>query len=178
MLTPGEWTELRRAVEAGITRREAAKLWNVAYEAVRKRSQREQWLVPSQVKLMAAHVAQQESLKIENARQSQVVPSSPGGADLRPSASLAVAKSFLDYKSGTLLALAKSLRNGLSAETVQNMVPENVSEMVQMGNLALKLYNVGGEGSQVNILVGDSSSFGGPVVETGDAIEMEDELDD
>jgi hypothetical protein len=43
------WSEIRRCAELGVIIEDVAKRFNVSHEAIRKRSQREKWLLPSRV---------------------------------------------------------------------------------------------------------------------------------
>ena len=43
------WSEIRRCAELGVIIEDVAKRFGVSHEAIRKRSQREKWLLPSRV---------------------------------------------------------------------------------------------------------------------------------
>ena len=173
VLTAEQWDECKRAVKAGMELKEAAELFGVEYEAVKKRSLRGEWLTKTRIIAKAEEIRAKEAERVANLSRSV-----PSGRPRVETAIEAHAESYEGHRSGTLLAIAKTLKNGLSAETVQNMVPKDVSEFVQMGNLALKLYAVGQEGVQVNVLVGGDGGFDGPVVETeAECVEDETEFD-
>lgn len=155
VLTPEQWQEVRRAVEAGLGMSEAAKKWSVDYEAVKKRSQREEWLTESRIKLLAEKLAEKKSLEIEKSNESRSVPNRP------EKASEAVAESLESHRSATLLGLAKTLKNAINSPSAQSIIPENVSELVQLGGLALKLYGVEASNAvQVNVITDGSAQFG------------------
>jgi hypothetical protein len=87
-------------------------------------------------------------------------------------ASQAVAETLESHRSQTLLGLAKTLKNAINSPEAQSIIPENVSELVQLGGLALKLYGIEQQNSvQVNIVTDGSADFGGddfPVIEIED----------
>lgn len=56
-LTPDQWTELRRASEAGMSDEDLASAYGVSRGAIRLRRMREQWITP---KVLAKEVARQE----------------------------------------------------------------------------------------------------------------------
>lgn len=166
VLSREQWQEVRRAVEAGLSMSAAAQKWSVDYETVKKRAQREEWLTESRIKLLAEKLKEKQSLKIENRELSPSVPNRPENA------SEALATSLESYRSGTLLGLAKTLKNAINSPEAQSIVPENVSELVQLGGLALKLYGIEQSNRvQVNIVTDGSADFGGedfPVIDVND----------
>jgi len=165
VLSKEQWGQVERACIAGMSYADASRVFNVKQEAIRQRAFRENWLTP---------------IKIENmAKQKAVTQVSQGvtiGEKAVLSASDAVSGQLEGYKGESLLGLAKTLKNTFTSETVQNMQPQNVGEVVQMGNLMLKLYNVGTESVQVNIAQAFAGMDEGPVVET-EVINGEDERD-
>ncbi len=166
VLSREQWQEVRRAVEAGLSMSEAAQKWAVDYETVKKRAQREEWITESRIKMLAEKLKEKQSLKIENRELSPSVPNRPENA------SEALATSLESYRSGTLLGLAKTLKNAINSPEAQSIIPENVSELVQLGGLALKLYGIEQQNSvQVNIVTDGSADFGGdefPVIDVND----------
>ncbi len=171
VLTPDQWGEVRRAVEAGMGMPEAAKQWGVDYEAVKKRAQREEWLTDSRIKMLAEKLKAEEALKIErkNAAEgkSLTVPQAENGQKTAGEAILpqksaleSVAASLEGYRSRTLLKLAKLAEKGVEKAIDANLNIENWQDAKIAAELALKLHAPqAGNSVQVNVLTDGSASF-------------------
>jgi hypothetical protein len=174
--------EVRRSVEVGgMTTKEASEAHRVSYDAVRQRALREDWLTPAKIADKMAQKereAQERALSQAVAKQVGDLPIEANKPHLPFTASSARLANFADNKGDTLLGLSKVLKNSINSPEAQSMVPENVSELVQLGTLALKLYNVGSEGVQVNVLVGGDGGFEGPTVSIEESELDDSELDD
>jgi hypothetical protein len=57
---PIDWTEIRRACEAGMGLSEAARKWGIDSAAVRMRASREKWIHPARVERLAAKYKEQK----------------------------------------------------------------------------------------------------------------------
>ncbi len=167
VLSRDQWQEVRRAVEAGLEMREAAERFKLSYQTLKVRAWREGWLHDSKIKALAEQVRQKEAAKVENLK-----PGETKGQNCVVSASEALATSLESHRSQTLLGLAKTLKNAINSPEAQSIIPENVSELVQLGGLALKLYGIEQSNSvQVNIVTDGSADFGGdefPVIDVND----------
>ena len=51
-----DWQSIRRCVELGVPLKDAAEKFNVTYEAVKKRNQRESWITPAKIEHLRADV--------------------------------------------------------------------------------------------------------------------------
>jgi len=74
---PIDWTEIRRACEAGMGLSEAARKWGVDSAAVRQRSKRENWIHPVKVAKLAEQFRQQKrelSPTVTNAPEKTLSP--------------------------------------------------------------------------------------------------------
>ena len=155
--TPERWREIQRAVEAGMSQKEASEVFQVSYEAIRKRAAREEWITPA---------------RIEAAKEAKLAQTVPDKSQGPQNALVAVAETLESHRSQTLLGLAKTLKNAINSPEAQSIIPENVSELVQLGGLALKLYGIEQSNSvQVNIVTDGSADFGGddfPVIDVND----------
>ncbi len=54
---PVDWQSIRRCAELGVPLKDIAAKFGIQYEAVKKRSQREQWLTPAKIEQARAAVA-------------------------------------------------------------------------------------------------------------------------
>ena len=176
VLTPEQWQEVRRAVEAGLSMPDAAKTWQIDYETVKKRAQREEWLTESRIKALAEQLKAKETLKIENANKSLAVPTRPK-IEKRPENALqAVSESLEGYRSRTLLGLAKLAEKGVSEAIAADLPVENWQDAKIAADIAMKLHQVGQESVQVNICNAFADMDEGRVAETeAEVIESEDE---
>jgi hypothetical protein len=164
ILTPEQWSQVKDACVAGMSYQDAARIFKTSYDAIRQRSCRENWLTPLKIENMKRELAVTEKEKL----------SQEAGKAEKPVllASQAVAETLESHRSQTLLGLAKTLKNAINSPEAQSIIPENVSELVQLGGLALKLYGIEQQNSvQVNIVTDGSADFGGddfPVIEIED----------
>lgn len=171
VLTPEQWGEVRRAVEAGMTSMEAGERWKVDPAAVRKRAQREQWITTARIKILAEKVAEKEAAKVAEANESQQVT--------RPANALsAVAESMEGYKSRTMLSLLKLAEKGVSRAVSADLPVENWQDAKIAAEIAMKLHQVGQESVQVNICNAFADMGEGSVIETETEIVSEDEGED
>ena len=173
VLTREQWGECRRAVEAGMPIREAAQAFGVDYEAVRKRSLREQWLTEARIVSKAEEILAKESAKVQS-----LSPSVPTGEKPAETAIEAISTSFEGYRSRTLLQLAKAAENGVKRMVTADLPVESWQDAQIAANIAMKLHNVGQEGVNVNVLVGGDGGFDGPVIEVEGADYDESDIDD
>ena len=156
---PERWIEIRRAVEAGMTQKEASDVFKISYEAIKKRAQREEWLTENRIK------------EAKEAKIASLVPDK----SLAPQNALqAVVESFESHRSGTLLNLAKLAGKGIERAVAANLEIENWQDAKIAADIALKLHGVGNEGVQVNVLVGGDGGFDGPVISIGDELDSDD----
>ena len=51
-----DWPSIRRCVELGVPLKDAAEKFNVTYEAIKKRNQREAWITPAKIEQLRADV--------------------------------------------------------------------------------------------------------------------------
>ena len=164
VLTPEQWQEVRKACEAGMTYSEASEKWQIENATIRKRAQREEWITTTRIKIMAEKIIEKESQEKARLIESRQVTRGEEARNVPSNAIQAVVETFESHRSGSLLGLARTLKNTFSDETVQNMKPSNVGEVVQMGNLMLKLYNVGQDNVTVNVCNAFAGMEEGPVV--------------
>ena len=151
-----DWQQCRSAVEAGLDLAEAASIFKVSYEALRKRSQREGWLHPAKI----------ESLKNEKMKQAALSQVCPNGERPASSALEAVSATLEGYRSRTLLGLAKLAEKGVSRAIDANLEIENWQDAKIAADIAMKLHQVGQEAVQVNICNAFADMDEGKLVET------------
>lgn len=156
---PERWIEIRRAVEAGMSQKEASDVFKISYEAIKKRAQREEWLTENRIK------------EAKEAKIASLVPAK----SLAPQNALqAVAESFESHRSGTLLNLAKLAGKGIQRAIDANLNIENWQDAKIAADIAMKLHNVGQESVQVNIAQAFAGMDEGPLVSiSGDLDEGE-----
>ena len=162
--TPERWKEIRRAVEAGMSQREASEVFQVSYDAMRQRAAREGWITDARIKILAEKVAEKEAAKVMEAQKSQAVTEGekPAGEAILPqkSALESVAASLEGYRSRTLLKLAKLAEKGVEKAIDANLNIENWQDAKIAAELALKLHAPQASNSvQVNVLTDGSASF-------------------
>jgi hypothetical protein len=115
---PIDWTEIRRACEAGMGLSEAARKWGIDSAAVRQRSKRENWIHPVKVAKLAEQFRQQKR------EMSPTVTNAPEKT-LSPTAQEAVTESVAEMGSQlksvvmqkTLAALRKARLEDLPIES-------------------------------------------------------------
>jgi len=173
VLTREQWRECRRAVEAGMQLREAAESFGVEYEAVKKRSLREEWLTEARIVSKAEEIAGKEAERVRNL--SRPVPTGEKRAE---TASQALVESFENHRSGTLLNLARMAGKGISRAMQADLPIENWQDAKIVADIAMKLHNVGQEGVNVNVLVGGDGGFEGPVISLSEECDMDETGDD
>lgn len=148
---PERWIEIRRAVEAGMSQKEASDVFKISYEAIKKRAQREEWLTEK---------------RIEAAKEAKIASLVPDKSLAPQNALQAVAESFESHRSGTLLNLAKLAGKGIQKAIDANLNIENWQDAKIAADIAMKLHNVGQDSVQVNIAQAFAGMDEGPVVET------------
>jgi len=166
------WQEIRRACEAGLSLIEAAKVFQISYEALRKRAQREDWLHPAKIEELKNQKKQE---LLENRVKEQASLVRPNEQKPALTASQAIAETFESHRSQTLLGLAKLAGKGIERAVAANLNIENWQDAKIAADIALKLHGVGEQGVQVNVLVGGEGGFDGPVIETDEFIENDDD---
>jgi len=160
VLTPDQWQEVRRAVEAGLSYSEASERWQIESATIRKRAQREEWLTDTRIKIMAEKIVAKESQeKIEQVQSRQVTA--------RPETALeAVSESLDGYKRRTILHLHKLAEKGVETAVAANLNIENWQDAKIAADIAMKLHQVGQEGVQVNICNAFADMDEGKLIET------------
>ena len=151
--TPERWLEVRRAVEAGMSQKEASEVFNVSYDAIRQRANREEWLTEARVAAKKAELVTKQSQGAETALE-------------------AVAVSLEGYRSQTLLSLAKLAKKGVETAVAAQLPVENWQDAKIAAEIAMKLHQVGSEAVQVNICNAFADMDEGKLIET-DAEEIE-----
>ena len=170
-----DWAEIRRACEAGLSLIDAAKVFQISYEALRKRAQRETWLHPAKIEELK-NQKKQELLETRAREQASLMR--PNGVIAPLNASQAIAETFESHRSGTLLGLAKLAGKGIERAINANLEVENWQDAKIVADIVMKLHNVGQEGVHVNVLVGGDGGFEGPVVELNETDYDVDDVDD
>jgi hypothetical protein len=118
---PIDWTEIRRACEAGMGLSEAARHWQIDSAAVRMRASREKWLHPARVERLAAKYKEQKKELLRPVAS----PESPPEKAISPTAQEAVTESVAEMGSqlksvvmrGTLAALKRANLAALPIES-------------------------------------------------------------
>lgn len=166
-----DWPEIRRSCEAGLSLIDAAKVFQISYEALRKRAQREDWLHPSKVE----ELKNQRKQALLEQREKELASLDRPDSRIAPlNAAQALADELAGYKRRSVVGLAKTLEKAIGGENGLNLKSESIADVVQVGNLLLKLHQVGqSDGVQVSILF---DSGGGEVAEDGAVVETESEL--
>lgn len=166
VLEPEQWEQVREACVAGMSYRDAEKVFKVDYFAIKQRAWREEWPTP---------------LKLEKMRREKTVTDVLQGGqvtDKRPETAIeALSTSFEGYRSRTLLQLAKAAENGVKRIVDADLPVESWQDAQIAATIAMKLHNVGQEGVNVNVLVGGDGGFEGPVVEIHESDTYDDEDD-
>lgn len=153
---PERWQEIRRAVEAGMSQKEASEVFKVSYDAIRQRAAREEWITEKRLAAMKAERVTSESQGAEKALE-------------------AVASSLEGYRSRTILGLAKLAEKGVSKAVSADLPVENWQDAKIAAEIAMKLHQVGQESVQVNICNAFADMGEGAVVETEVEIVSDDE---
>lgn len=156
---PERWQEIRRAVEAGMSQKEASEVFKVSYDAIRQRAAREEWITEKRLAAMKAERVTSESQGAEKALE-------------------AVASSLESYRSRTMLGLAKLAEKGVSRAVDANLPVENWQDAKIAAEIAMKLHQVGQESVQVNICNAFADMGEGAVIETDIEVVGDDEGED
>lgn len=101
---PVDWQSIRRCAELGVPLKDVAAKFGIQYEAVKKRSQREQWLTPAKIEQARAAVAP--------------APAQPG---LVPASSLTPSKEPPDSSAivaGTIAEMGAQLQTTVLSKTL------------------------------------------------------------
>lgn len=152
---PERWLEVRRAVEAGMSQREASEVFRISYEAVRQRAAREEWITPARLAEKAVAAVTASSQGVAEGQEKASLASLPPQNALE-----AVAASLEGYRSRTLLKLAKLAEKGVEKAIDANLNIENWQDAKIAAELALKLHAPQASNSvQVNVLTDGSASF-------------------
>lgn len=167
VLTPEQWEQVKQACIAGMSYRDAEKVFKVDYFAVKQRAWREEWPTP---------------LKLEKMRREKsVTPVLQEGqlSEKRPETALqALTESMEGYRSRTILGLAKLAEKGVSRAVSADLPVENWQDAKLVADIAMKLHQVGQESVQVNICNAFADMGEGAVIETGAEIVGDDEGED
>lgn len=147
--TPERWNEVKRAVEAGMSQKEASEVFQLSYDAIKKRAQREEWITEK---------------RIEAAKEAKLTQTVPCQSPVPQNALQAVAESFESHRSGTLLNLAKLAGKGIERAVAANLNIENWQDAKIAADIAMKLHNVGTASVQVNIAQAFAGMDEGPIV--------------
>lgn len=157
------WQEIRRAVEAGMSQKEASEVFKVSYDAIRQRAAREEWITEKRLAAMKAEIVTKQSQQVASESK-------------RPETALeAVAESMEGYKSRTMLSLLKLAEKGVSKAVDANLPVENWQDAKIAAEIAMKLHQVGQESVQVNICNAFADMGEGQLVETEAEIVGDDE---
>lgn len=167
VLTPEQWEQVKQACIAGMSYKDAEKVFKVDYFAIKQRAWREEWPTP---------------LKLEKMRREKAVtPVLQEGqfSEKRPETALqALTESMEGYKSRTMLSLLKLAEKGVSRAVSADLPVENWQDAKIAAEIAMKLHQVGQESVQVNICNAFADMGEGAVVETEAEIVSEDEGED
>lgn len=154
---PERWQEIRRAVEAGMSQKEASEVFKVSYDAIRQRAAREEWITEKRLAAMKAEAV---------TKQSQQGPET---------ALEALSTSLESYRSQTLLSLAKLAKKGVETAAAADLPVENWQDAKLVADIAMKLHQVGQPGVQVNICNAFADMGEGAVIENDIEIVGDDE---
>ena len=164
VLTPDQWEQVKQACIAGMSYRDAEKVFKVDYFAIKQRAWREEWPTP---------------LKLEKMRREKAVtPVLQEGrvSEKRPETALqALTESMEGYKSRTMLSLFKLAEKGVSRAVSADLPVENWQDAKIAAEIAMKLHQVGQESVQVNICNAFADMGEGQLIETDVAIVSDDE---
>lgn len=160
---PERWQEIRRAVEAGMSQKEASDVFRVSYDAIRQRAAREEWITEKRLAAMKAERVTSESQQLASESK-------------RPETALqALTESMEGYKSRTILGLAKLAEKGVSRAVSADLPVENWQDAKIAAEIAMKLHQVGQESVQVNICNAFADMGEGAVIETEAEVVGDDE---
>lgn len=151
--TPERWNEVKRAVEAGMSQKEASEVFQLSYDAIKKRAQREEWITEK---------------RVQAAKEAKLAQTVASQSPAPQNALQAVAESFESHRSGTLLNLAKLAGKGIQRAIDANLNIENWQDAKIAADIAMKLHNVGQESVQVNIAQAFAGMDEGPLVSIDD----------
>ena len=105
------WSEIRRCAELGVIIEDVAKRFNVSHEAIRKRSQREKWLLPSRVQKLREEMGIAEAVS--------------GSVQLPPTKDSGVP----EIVSGTLAEMGADLQTTVMRGTLAALKRANLSSL-------------------------------------------------
>ena len=166
-----DWSEVRRACEAGLTLADASRVFGIDREAVKQRAWRENWLHPAKIEALKA-----EKLKLlESQQAAELSPGYNHGAKKAETAIQALTESMEGYKSRTMLSLLKLAEKGVSRAVSADLPVENWQDAKLVADIAMKLHQVGQESVQVNICNAFADMGEGQLIETETEIVSEDE---
>jgi hypothetical protein len=109
------WSEIRRCAELGVVIEDVAKRFGISHEAIRKRSQREKWLLPSRVQKLREEMGIAEAVSgsvQQPPTKESVVPEIVSGTLAEMGADLQTT-----VMRGTLAALKRANLAGLPIES-------------------------------------------------------------
>lgn len=170
---PIDWESARRAAETGAPLRLVAERYGAEYEAVRKRSQRERWLIPSRVETLRE---KQRQFLIEQGKKeglSQTVPQPPKETSSQLAETQGTPPAPEQVTAESLAVMGQSLRSTVLQKTLAALKRADLASLpidswsdaktaVEVGLKASGLEAAAGQGPSVNVLF---SSAAPPVIE-------------
>lgn len=134
-LTKEQWTEIRRASEAGITDDNLSETYSVTKAAIRKRRERENWLSIHRVKEIQNQLAKsKEQYEAENGVSHPVI-TTPRAVEL---VAETLGDSYDKMAARVVPALADNVIKALES-TPHRFIPQNLKELGMAANVVSKL---------------------------------------
>jgi hypothetical protein len=173
VLTSEQWGEARRCAEIGLTLQEVAEDFGISYEAVKKRSLREQWLTVSRLEQMLADKKEEQ-----RAKDSEVSPSVPNASISSPER---IEKRLLALHTANKLGLARAAGKGI--ETALELMdsgeikPANLQDLKVLADIAKIAWggDTQAQAVQVNVLSSQPMDFSPhfePAIETDKTVDV------
>jgi hypothetical protein len=170
---PIDWEEARRAAETGAPIAFVAEKFGVSFEAVKKRSQRENWLLPCRVEALRE---KQRAYVLEQAKKeglSPTVPNPPKEGPLVSPETQGTPQQAGPVTAESLAIMGESLRSTVLQKTLAALRKARLEDLpidswsdaktaVEVGLKASGLEAAAGQGPSVNVLF---SSAAPPVIE-------------
>lgn len=141
---PVDWQSIRRCAELGVPLKDIAAKFGIQYEAVKKRSQREQWLTPAKIEQARAAVAP--------------APAQPG---LVPPSSLPPSKEAPDSSAivaGTIAEMGAQLQTTVLSKTLAAL------RKADLASLPINSWQDAKLATEVGLKVAGLESSQGPAV--------------
>jgi hypothetical protein len=157
VLTSEQWAEARRCAEIGLTLQEVAEDFGVSYEAVKKRSLREQWLTVNRLEQMLAEKKEEQKAKGGDL--------SPGVPNTSISSPERIEKRLLALHTANKLGLARAAGKGI--ETALGLMgsgeikPANLQDLKTLADIAKIAWggDAVAQAVQVNVLSSQPVEF-------------------